>query len=107
MNNETTLLEYRINRNGDKFMAIDSEDDVVGAYDTEDQAKREVERAKLDDAMYKHSKILIHAAIASVMNAFDVDRDRARYWVATAAEGRYSYRCLSERVSRPTIPPEW
>jgi hypothetical protein len=88
MNAETTLLEYRIDRDGDKFVAIDSENDVVGTYETEDEAKRDVERAKLEDAMYKHSKILIHAAIASVMNSFDVDRDRARYWVATAAESR-------------------
>ena len=63
MNDETTLLEYRINRDGDKFIAIDLENDVVGAYDTEDEAKREVERAKLDDAMYEHPKILIHAEL--------------------------------------------
>lgn len=88
MYNQTTLLEYRIDRNGDKFVAIDSENEVVGAYDTEDEAKRNIERARLEDAMYKHAKILFHAAIASLMNAFDVDRDIARYWVSTAAEGR-------------------
>jgi hypothetical protein len=88
MHNETTLLEYRIDRNGDKFVAIDSENEVVGAFDTEDEAKRDIERAKLEDAMYKQSKILFHAAIATLMNAFDVDRDIARYWVSTAAEGR-------------------
>jgi hypothetical protein len=36
--------------------------------------------------MYKHSKILFHAAIASVMNSFDVDRETARYWAAKAAK---------------------
>jgi hypothetical protein len=66
MNNETTLLEYRINHDGDKFVAIDSENEVVGAFDTEDEAKRDIERAKFEDAIYKHSKILFHAAIASV-----------------------------------------
>jgi hypothetical protein len=29
MHNETTLLEYRINRDGDKFVAFDSENEVV------------------------------------------------------------------------------
>ena len=38
--------------------------------------------------MYKHAKILFHAAIATLMNAFDVDRETARYWVSTAAESR-------------------
>ena len=41
---------------------------------------------KLEDAMYKHAKVLFHAAIASVMNEFGVDRDSARYYVSSAAE---------------------
>jgi len=83
---DDTLLEYRITRNHEKFIAIDSVDEVVGVFDTEQEAAREIERARLEDAMWKHSKILFHAAIASVMTSFDVDRDTARYWVATAAE---------------------
>jgi hypothetical protein len=73
------ILEYRITKSDEKFVAIDSTDDVVGIYDTEEEARRAVERAKLDDAIYKHSKILFHAAVASVMNSFDVDRETARY----------------------------
>ena len=83
---DDTLLEYRITKDHEKFVAIDSTDDVVGVFDTEQEAARVVERAKLEDAIYKHSKILFHATIASVMNSFGVDRDTARYWVATAAE---------------------
>jgi hypothetical protein len=85
---DDTLVEYRIERDGDKFVAIDSKNDVVGSYDTVEEAQRDVERAKLEDAMYKHAKSLFHAAVASVMTTFDVDRERARYWVATAAECR-------------------
>jgi hypothetical protein len=85
---EKILLSYRIEKLGGKFLAIDSADEVLGAYDTEEEAERGINGAKLEEAMYKHSKILFHAAIASVMNAFDVDRDTARYWVATAAECR-------------------
>ena len=58
----------------------------MGVFDTEQEATDVIERAKLEDAMYKHSKILFHAAIASVMNSFGVDRKTARYWVATASE---------------------
>ena len=68
------------------MLRIDSTDDVVRVYGTEEDAMSAVERAKLEDAIYKHSKILFHAAIASVMNAFDVVRDTSRYWVATASE---------------------
>jgi len=60
--------------------------EVVGVFETEQEAAREIERAKLEDAMYKHSKILFHAAICSVTNSFNVDRNTARYWIATAAE---------------------
>ena len=67
---------------------MDSENEMVGSYDTEDEAKRDVARAKLEDAMYKHSKILFRACVASVMNTFEVDRATARYWVSTAAECR-------------------
>ena len=83
---DDALLEYRITKDCEKFVAIDSVDEVVGIFDTEQEAARETERAKLEDAMYKHSKILFRAAIASVMNSFNVDRDTARYWIATAVE---------------------
>jgi hypothetical protein len=80
------FLEYQILKDDGKFIAIDSTNEVVGAYKTEQDAERNVNRAKLEDAMYKHAKILFHASVASVMNEFGVDRDTARYWVATASE---------------------
>ena len=83
---DDTLLEYRINRDVDGFVAIDSTNEVLGVFETEQEMKRDVERAKLEDAMYQHAKILFHASVASVMNEFGVDRDTARYWVATASE---------------------
>jgi len=83
---DDTFLEYKINRDHEKLVAIDSTDEVVGVFDTEQEAAREIERAKLEDAIYKHSKILFHSAIASVMNSFEVDREIARYWISTASE---------------------
>jgi hypothetical protein len=83
---DDTLLEYKVVIQANKFVAIDSTDDVVGVYDTEQEATRDVERAKPGDAMCKHAKILFHASVVSVMNEFGVDRDTARYWVSTASE---------------------
>jgi len=83
---DDTLLEYQILNDNSKFIAIDSTNEVVGVYETEQDAEQDVNRAKLEDAMYKHAKILFHAAIASLINEFRVDRDSARYWVATASE---------------------
>ena len=60
---DDTLLEYQIKQNCDKFVAIDSTDEVLGVYDSEQEAIQVIERVKLEDAMYKHSKILFHAAI--------------------------------------------
>ena len=94
--NDDTLLEYRIVKDHDEFVAIDSADEILGIYNTEQEAVQVVDRAKLDDAMYKHSKILFHAAIASVMDSFGVDRETARYWVATASENRTPTSCSLE-----------
>ncbi len=81
------LLEYQILGDDGKFMAIDSTDEVVGVYQTEQAAEHDINRAKLEDAMYKHAKILFHASVASVMNEFGVDRDTPRYWVFSAMGG--------------------
>jgi hypothetical protein len=83
-----TLVEYRIERFDAKFVAVDSDNEIVGSYSTEEEAQRNIDRAKLEDAVYQHGKILFHAAVASIMNNFDMDREQARYWVAAAAESR-------------------
>jgi len=48
MDEETTLVEYRTEQDGDKFVAFDSTGELVGAYDSEEQARTDVERAKLE-----------------------------------------------------------
>jgi hypothetical protein len=39
---DDTLLEYRIDRDHEKFVAIDSTEEVLGVFDTEQEATREV-----------------------------------------------------------------
>lgn len=83
---EITLLKYRITENAGKFVAIDSDEEILGEFNTEQEATKVIERAKFEDAIYKHSKILFHASVATVMNEFGVDWQTARYWISTAAE---------------------
>jgi CRISPR/Cas system Type II protein with McrA/HNH and RuvC-like nuclease domain len=85
---EIEIFVYRIERHANKFVALDSTDEVIGIYDTEETAKQDIERMKLHNAIYKHTKVLFHAAIASVMDVFGVDYRTARHWVEAAAGGR-------------------
>jgi hypothetical protein len=39
-------VEYRIEREGVRFVAIDSEDETVGVYDSEEEAQAEIAREK-------------------------------------------------------------
>ena len=45
-------LEYRIERDHDKFVAIDSAEEAVGVYDSEEEARADVARAKREGAMW-------------------------------------------------------
>ena len=60
-------LEYRIEQGGDKFIAIDSEQDTVGVYATEKQAHADIERAKKEDAIWERSKELMRNAVRTIM----------------------------------------
>jgi len=78
-------LEYRIEREGDKFIAIDSEQDTVGVYTTETQAHADIERAKKEDAIWERSKELMRNAVRTIMAEFDVDLETALDWVNSAS----------------------
>ena len=78
-------LEYRIEREGDKFIAIDSEQDTVGVYATETQAHADIERAKKEDTIWERSKELTRNAVRTIMAEFAVDLDTALDWVNSAS----------------------
>jgi hypothetical protein len=78
-------LEYRIEREGDKFIAIDSEQDTAGVYATEKQAYADIERAKKEDAIWERSKELTRNAVRTIMAEFAVDLDTALDWVNSAS----------------------
>ena len=77
--------EYRIEQDGDKFVAIDSEQETVGTYDTEQDAQAEIEREKRDDAIWERSKQLMRNAVRTLVAEFAVDLEAALDWVNCAS----------------------
>jgi hypothetical protein len=78
-------LEYRIERDGDKFVAIDSDEETVGVFDTEGEAQADVARAKKEDAIWERTKELMRHSVRTIMVEFDVDMETALNWVNAGA----------------------
>ena len=70
-------LEYRIERDGAKFVAIDSDEDTVGVFDSEAEAQAEIAREKKKDAIWERTKELMRAAVRTIMTEFSVDMETA------------------------------
>jgi hypothetical protein len=51
--------EYRIVRDGDKFVGIDSDEETVGVYNTEREGQADIARAKKEDATWERTKELM------------------------------------------------
>jgi hypothetical protein len=78
-------FEYRIEQDSDKFVAIDSEQETVGIYDTEQDAQADMERAKKEDAIWERSKELMRNAVRTIMAEFVVELETALDWVNSAS----------------------
>ncbi len=78
-------LEYRIERDGDRFVAIDSEHETVGVYDTEEQAQADIAREKRDDAIWQRTKELMRNTVVTIMTEFSLDLETALFWVNSAS----------------------
>jgi len=78
-------LEYRIERDGDKFVAIDSDDETVGVYDSEEEAQADIAREKKEDAIWDRTKELMRHAVRTSMEEFSVDVETALNYVNSAA----------------------
>ena len=74
-------LEYRIERDGGKFVAIDSDEETVGVFETEGQAQADIARAKKEDAIWERTKELTRHSVRTIMAEFDVDMETALNWV--------------------------
>ena len=78
-------LEYQIERDGDKFVAIASDQETVGVYDTEDQALAGIAREKREDAIWERTKELMRNTVVTIMTEFSVDLETALFWVNSAS----------------------
>src|SRR5260221_13104452 len=73
-------LEYRIERDGDKFVAIDSDEESLGVFDTEGEAQADVARAKKEDAIWERTKELMRHSVRTIMAEFDGDMGTPLTW---------------------------
>jgi hypothetical protein len=80
------MLAYRIEPTGNQFVVIDSLDELVGNYDTEDAAKQSIAECMKEDAMYETAKLLVESAIRAHMEQFNVSREVAGYWIRSGCE---------------------
>lgn len=78
-------LEYRIERDGGKFVAIASDQETVGVYDTEEEALADIAREKREDAIWERTKELMRNAVRTIMTEFSVDLETALFWVNSAS----------------------
>lgn len=77
-------LEYRITRQDEKFIVIDSEEELVGIFDTDSAAQAEIAREQWDDAIWDRTKELVRHAVRTIMKEFGVSQEVALYWVNSA-----------------------
>ncbi|MGB7436640.1 MAG: hypothetical protein WBR26_24090 [Candidatus Acidiferrum sp.] len=78
-------LEYRIERDGNKFVAIDSDEETVGVFDSEREAQADVARAKKEDAIWERTKELMRHSVRTIMAEFEMDMETALNWVNAGA----------------------
>lgn len=78
-------VEYRIEREDGKFVAIDSDEDTVGVFDTEGEAQADIAREKKEDAVWARTKELMRATVRTIMTEFSVDMETALGHVNSAA----------------------
>ena len=78
-------LEYRIERDGAKFVAIDSDEDTVGVFDSEEEAQAKIASEKREDALWERTKELMRAAVRTIMTEFSLDMETALGHVNAAA----------------------
>ena len=69
--------QYRIEPVGNQFIVVDPSDEIAGRYTSKEEAWKNIERCKKEDAMYKTAKLLVNTAVKSHMQIHGVDRETA------------------------------
>jgi len=77
--------KYRIAHDGSDFVVNYDAGVTVGAYETEQEAKLEIEVCAHDDFMLETARSLVRAAIDAFMRLHNIDRRSAHGWIREAA----------------------
>jgi hypothetical protein len=73
----STKLEYTIAKIDEQFFVMDSDEELVGLFDSEAAAKAEIAAEQLDDVMWDRTKQLIRYTVHTLMAEFGVSQDVA------------------------------
>jgi len=77
--------KYRIAHDGSDFIVNYEAGVTVGAYETEQEARRGIESFERDDFMLDTARSLVKAAIDAYMQLHNIDRRAAQDWIREAA----------------------
>ena len=76
--------KYRITHDGSDFIVNYEAGGTVGAYETEQEAKQEIEVCERDDFMLQTARSLVNAAIHAYMRMHNIDHRAAHDWIREA-----------------------
>ena len=78
--------KYRIEQDGSNFIVNYEAGGTVGVYETEQEAKQEIEVCAHDDFMLDTARSLVNAAVEAHMRLHRIDRQAAHDWIKEAAD---------------------
>jgi hypothetical protein len=77
--------EYKIAPQGKRFELFDDENHPLGLFKSVRQAETEVARRKRDDRRFETARLLVQAAVESLMKVHRISELTARYWIREAS----------------------
>jgi hypothetical protein len=77
---------YRIEQTDQGFAVYDRWGVQIDVYKTEDDARKEVDEWKYEEAMRETAKHLVDIAVKTLMRVHNADPATARCWILNAAE---------------------
>jgi hypothetical protein len=77
--------EYKIARQGKQFELFDDENHPLGLFKSVRQAETEVARRNRDDRRFETARLLVQAAVESLMKVHRISELTARYWIREAS----------------------
>ena len=77
--------EYKIAPQGKQFELFDDENHPLGIFASVRKAETEIATRKRDDRRFETARLLVEAAVESLMKLHRVSELTARYWIREAS----------------------